>query len=238
MRLSGPITLPVVGTFDRRWLLAAGGAVAVVVGAAYLRQRANPAVVPEVDPATGSEADGGLYENPAPVTQDDAGAGQFWTVHAWVEDVAQRLGQLYEPSWVVTVLGRWLAGQPLTNDEADLVRSALALRGDPPGGAPPIILTGPGRIEETDPTRYPVPDYDTTPPGFPGDLGGGTRTRDPIYAESAPPVPSRQRTYTTTDGDSTSRIAALYGMSQTELLAANPGLTAGTLSGGRTIIIG
>jgi LysM domain-containing protein len=143
------VKLPVVGTVDRhRAYLIGGGAAATVVLVLWWRRRqANAA--PVVDPATGQvlATDTGSYTNPNPVfdnggtvTGEGVRTNADWSVDAQTKLVATG----YDPELVSSVIGKMLAGVPLTATEMDLAQQVLAFAGQPPQGMPALRMVASG----------------------------------------------------------------------------------------------
>ncbi len=145
--MADQIEVPAIGRVDRKYLY---GAIALVVGivgyAWWNRSRAEATTV--VDPATGSEdpATGGAYVNPRPVTSTVDQTGDVIDTNAeWTQAVTARLSTMfYDSQFIATTLGRYLGRQPLTADEADLIRTAWAFEGKPPDGPDSFTLSNTG----------------------------------------------------------------------------------------------
>ncbi len=206
------VKLPGLGPVDRKWLVIAGAGGVILVGYMWLRRRANNAAAGAVDPATGSVGDTG-FNNPVPGasgsdTIDNTTPGTITTNAQWVNDAATRLGDLYDAQFVIATLGKYLDGQPLTHDEANLVRSAWAVSGHPPVGDPPIILS-----QTTSTPGGPTP---TPPPGS----TTGTTTDGKVYvtvvAYKSPNPPWNS---------TLSGIASHEHTTVAHLLALNPSIT-------------
>lgn len=146
--------LPVIGTVERRWVLAGAALVAGIVGYAYYKRRQSSAAAAAtaIDPATGlpytaeSMSAGGSYSNPNPGAVGAAtvtGTTQITTDAQWSQQVLQQLAGIIDTTALATALGKYLAGQPLTTDESLWIRTAWALVGHPPGNQQ-IILVGSG----------------------------------------------------------------------------------------------
>jgi hypothetical protein len=78
--------------------------------------------------------------NPGPGAFVPSPSNATWSANA----IAALTGEGFDPVTVTTAIGLYLAGQPLTQDEYDIVTGALALEGQPPNGAPPPILNNGG----------------------------------------------------------------------------------------------
>lgn len=194
--LSGDVKLPVIGPTSKRVILWGGVAVVVIVGAAYVyrgRRAKAGGDVAVVDPATGT-AVGGAYVNPAPSRTVDSSIndqGLITTDDQWVNAVAPKLISAgWDAQFVYLVLGKYLAGQALTQDEASVIRAAWGLQGKPPSQRE-IILA-----------------QDTSQPG---------NTPSPTPAPTPAPAPPAEVIYTFKSGDTLGRVAALYGMSTWDL---------------------
>lgn len=93
----------------------------------------TPSLYSYYDPATGQLINAGLG------TTSPTAPG---TSLAWVQQAtAYLVGQGWDALLVTTALGKYLAGQPLTQQEQDAVNAAIAAEGAVPGGAPPIKQT-------------------------------------------------------------------------------------------------
>jgi hypothetical protein len=162
------VTLPVLGTVQRRWVFVGGAAVAVVVGYAYLARRRRQADV-TYDPATGTPTSGGTYVNPNPGADGSSGPidstpDSIDTNDAWTRVVLTDLvGLGWDPQFAALALGKYLAGTPVTPEELQVIRTAWGLRGRPPQGAPEPLLaptgppaTQPPAVEPTQPPSGPI----------------------------------------------------------------------------------
>jgi len=156
------VTLPLVGTVQRRWVYVGVGAVALVVGYSYLAARRRAQTGPVLDPSTGALADSGAYINPNPGAEGssstvDSTPDSIDTNDAWVRVVLADLAGLDWPtSFAASALGKYLAGAPVTTDELNLIRTAWGLRGKPPQGAPEPLLAPSGGPPSTPPTDQPI----------------------------------------------------------------------------------
>lgn len=162
--MTDPVTVPGTGQQVSRRNLVVGGVVAVglVLGViVYRHKRATSAAnaTPTVDTTTGSTlAADGSYQNPNPVrTQDntvDLTGNQVTTNAQWTQYALAQMGN-WDPSFVQVALGLFLADQPLTSDQATVVRTAEGLAGPPPEGHHVIIMASttstPGTTPTTDP---------------------------------------------------------------------------------------
>jgi LysM repeat protein len=210
------INLPGVGSVPKTGLYVAGAVVVGVVGYAYWKRRQSAAVA--VDTTTGSVGGSDAFTNPNPGasgsdTVDVSGSsGKPTTNDAWANAALEALGGFYDGPFVVTTLGKYLSGQPLTADEAQLVRSAWAFVGHPPEDKP-ILLAGGGST-----------------PGTPGPVGtpGPEPSPAPLPSPSPPatnPSPSPAvRTYVIRSGDTLFGIASRYHVSESTLYTRNAGV--------------
>lgn len=154
-----------VGKVPRRVVIIGGAAVVVIVGYAYVyRSRIGKPATPVVDPALGSIGGDGSYTNPAPHTTvpgtiDTTGGEGILTNDQWGTAVISDLSGLWDATFVAVAIGRYLAGEPLTTDEANVVRTAWARRGHPPQGNIGIVLVQSNSTPGTPnpPSRDPQP---------------------------------------------------------------------------------
>lgn len=130
------VNVPGVGPAQRKWVLAGGALVAGIVGYAYLK-RSRQAAAAEVTPPTPSELP------PADLAGVSTGGGttstglKFITTNAeWSQDATDKLVALgYDAVAVSTALGKYLANQFVTAQEAQYIYTAIALSGHPPVGS-------------------------------------------------------------------------------------------------------
>lgn len=184
--MSAEVELPAVGKVQRKWVIA-GGAVAVVIAAWWWMRRGDQAEAAAVaqeaqyanDAITGTIGASG-YSNPNPgaVGYDsvDTGTNEIDTAPEWSNQVTGILSELgYEPGFVASTLGKYLSSQPLTAEEANLVQTAWAYAGKPPGGPSTFTLAGGGSTpgggtpdpspapHDLPPRKPPAADPDTNP---------------------------------------------------------------------------
>jgi len=161
------VDIPGVGPVERRYVI---GGVAVAAGIAafvWLRRR-NASAADQtqglIDPLTGlpysseNQAPTG-YVNPNPVQSTvDSTTGTIKTNAEWTTDVIGKLGNIgMDASFVGTVLGKYLASQPLTLEEAAVVRTAWAFSGKPPQGPDNFTLSGGSSTPGVPPPHDPAP---------------------------------------------------------------------------------
>lgn len=144
------VNVPAVGKVDRKWVLAGGAAVAGIVVYAYWRRSQAPAVEPgseeqledagyvpsdwSPDAFVGATAPGGeTYDPQLPLESVTTNAE--WSQR--VVDLLEGVG--YERNKAAATVGKYLSGQPLDTTEKLIIQTALALLGNPPAGALPII---------------------------------------------------------------------------------------------------
>jgi hypothetical protein len=164
--MADQVNVPKVGPVDKKWVLVAVAGGATFVGIMWWRrfQASKSAGAAVVDPATGSVGASGSYLNPAPVVANDTvnqPPAAAATNQEWTQRVIADLGNIgLDASFVSAVIGKYLAGQQVTNDEASVIRQAWAFEGKPPGG-PSFINLGTGSSTPGTTTPPPV----TIPPG-------------------------------------------------------------------------
>lgn len=218
------VDLPVIGEVETRWLWVAGAAVAGIVGYAWwARSRGGPIGADvTVDPATGAGEDGGGRPlSPPPGGTVDLTDGSINTNEEWANEVVQRLGEVgYEPGFVATAVGKYLARQPLNPDEVDVVRTAWALVGRPPESPPPITET-PEPEPEPEPDPEPDPDPDPEPSG--GGSGGGFKVA-PVKTKKKYVTVVKFTTNNPPWNSTLSGIAARKGTTVSKLMKINPSI--------------
>lgn len=155
------VTLPAVGTVQRRWVVVGGVAVAGAVAYAYMKRRKRGTTVTGYETTTGTPAlpsDG--YQNPAPTsppsgTVVDGDTPEITSNGQWSAAAVDALAAIgMEPGYVARILGRYLDEQQLTAVEADVVRQAYAMVGYPPHMVALKVI----------PSTQPPPPGDTPPP--------------------------------------------------------------------------
>ena len=142
------VDVPGVGRVERKYVWG-GLAVAASIAAWYwwrarMASSSSTSSTTDpnaIDPLTGlpfsAEQNGNTgFVNPNPVTSIDTRTGNGINDNqAWTADVIEKLGNVgQDPAFVSGVLGKYLAEQPLTSEEANLVRMAWAFSGKPPQG--------------------------------------------------------------------------------------------------------
>lgn len=173
--LQGEIELPVVGSVDKKVLLAVGGGIGVFVVWQYVKARQGAAAegepvdpgfedggtLPGVDGAVRPGGDYGLPDGDG----SSGGAGSVddygfrgTTNSQWTQYASAKLAvdDRWPYSTVVEALGAYLAGRPLTTAQIRIVESAIAVAGSPPvgyhvpipGGDVPILVA-PGGVSAT-----------------------------------------------------------------------------------------
>lgn len=159
------VHVPGVGDVERKYVWYGLGTAGLIAIWYWWRQRTSSASTSSttdpnaIDPLTGlpysAEQSGNTgYVNPNPVTAIDTTTGNGITTNqAWVADVIDKLGNIgQDPAFVGAVLGKYLASQPLTLEEAAVVRMAWAFSGKPPQGPNNFTLATGGSTPGTTPT--------------------------------------------------------------------------------------
>jgi hypothetical protein len=142
------VNVPAVGKVDRKWVFAGLAAAAGIVVYAYWRASQAPA---EEAPGEGDEyAAGDSYTPDAYIGATQPG-GETYDPNAtetnvpttnaeWSQRVIDALESVgYERSNAAQTVGKYLAGQPLNTAEKLTIQVAIAMLGNPPAGAIPII---------------------------------------------------------------------------------------------------
>jgi hypothetical protein len=152
MALDGSIDLPLAGPVKKRHLAIGGAVVAGVVGYAWWKHFRSSDMPAEIDPGfadfsgglqtgTGGTTQPGIPWEPADGADPD---GLPPTTNAqWTQrgvDWMQNLG--FDPQLVATTLGKYLARVPVTQVEADIIRTVEGAIGKPPVGEYRIIMVG------------------------------------------------------------------------------------------------
>lgn len=128
---------------NRPWIIGAGALTAGVLGYAWWTRGQSEAA---------AAAERALAQIPGPVEEptDEPGfdiiggttTEQPATNDQWTSLAVERLvNQGWEGMAVQSALGKFLGRQPLSSAEADIVRAALAVAGQPPVGGPFSVIT-------------------------------------------------------------------------------------------------
>jgi hypothetical protein len=151
------VNVPGVGKVDRRWVFAGLAASAGVVVYAYWRRSQTAEVaapgegdqfVPEdwsPDAYIGATAPGGETYDPT-ISEEAVTTNAVWAQR--VVDLLEGVG--YDRNKAAATVGKYLSGQPLDATEKLIIQTAIALLGNPPAGALPII-TAPSTPTTTTP---------------------------------------------------------------------------------------
>lgn len=145
------VNLPVFGRTKRVYLYGAVAAVAVIAGYAYWKRAAGSGDTAEpsyyADLRTGSDTGSDAYEGADDSVSGTSGSSYYDSLPAvpttdqqWTAAVVNSL-TYYEPGYLYGVLGQYLARQPLSTDEATVIRAAWAAVGRPPGNQQIITAT-------------------------------------------------------------------------------------------------
>lgn len=177
------VNVPAVGKVKQSYVLIGGGLVAGLVGVAWWKRAHAPTASvtdPYADTRTGSNLPVDTAPNSGHITPTGP-SSTGWQAPAtdpeWAQQVVSTLSW-YEQGYVSATVGKYLAGQLLTPDEATLIREAWAQVGKPPGGQHIITsVTGP---------TQPVPPPPPTP--APGPRRPAPRPRP--YRTGPTPTPS------------------------------------------------
>jgi hypothetical protein len=150
------INVPAVGKVDRRWVLAGGAAVAGIILFTYWRNARAAGEEPigegetyagdqwTPDAYIGATAPGGETYDPGDIEDTTPTTNAEWSQR--VVDLLENVG--YDRNKAAATVGKYLSGQPLDATEKLIIQTAIALLGNPPAGALPII---PGPTPPTTP---------------------------------------------------------------------------------------
>lgn len=162
--MSETINVPKVGPVKKSYVLGAGGVVGAYVVYRYwsaANTGSSPPAAADYEPDTSSITQAGgapLASDRTGNTTDTSGTdGQITTNDQWTDRAVEKLTTIggWESRTVLTALGKFLARQPLTDQEALIVRAATAAAGQPPVGGPyPVVLVSGGH---TEPAKASVP---------------------------------------------------------------------------------
>jgi hypothetical protein len=164
------VNVPGIGKTNRTWVIGGLAAVAGIVIYAYMRRAGAQGPAPgsdeQLDQAgyipsdwspdayVGATQPGGETYDPSIVDQSPM------TNAEWSQRIVDLLeGVGYDRNKAAATVGKYLAGQPLDASEKLIIQTAIALLGNPPAGALPII-SAPATPTPTTPAP-------TTGPGAP-----------------------------------------------------------------------
>ena len=158
------VNVPAVGKVNRTWVLAGAAAVAGIVAYAYWRRSQAPGLEPgseeqledagyvpsdwSPDAYVGATAPGGETYDPQ-LPRESVTTNAEWSQR--IVDLLEGVG--YDRNKAAETVGKYLSGQPLDAAEKLIIQSALALLGNPPAGALPIISAP--STPSTNPTQPP-----------------------------------------------------------------------------------
>lgn len=182
------VEVPAVGKVKRTHLYVGAAAVAGIVGYAWYRRGiAGASEAPEglaTDPDGVGAAD---YENPgdyAPAGNSTYNAPALDIIDTnaeWAQAAGRTLTEYgYDPVLVSRALGKLLARQGQTTEEADASRAAKAYQGEPPVGGPWPIITG---LPTPNPSPNPAPPAAYKPPAV---RKHQPTNRDPVSLRTPP----------------------------------------------------
>lgn len=158
------VELPGIGRVNRQWVVAGGAVVITIVGVAWWRSRSSGQVEVVPDSTTGSDTGSNEYSNPNPVYSDSGTSALLapTTDAEWAQRVTDKL-TWFEPGYLSAILGKYLARQTLTTAEAEVVRTAWAYLGHPPGNQQILPVTTASTPGTTTPDPAPVTPAPVTP---------------------------------------------------------------------------
>lgn len=156
MQLTGQMDLPVVGSVDKRVVLAVGGLAAAFVGWRYWQARGSagydpaavdpgmedPGVLPSV---SGAVRDDGAYGLP---DGEEKGADSYGfkgtTDSQWTQYAASQLvaSDRWSYTDIVVALGKYTSGKALSRSEQEIVQAAIAVAGRPPEHPTAPVIPG------------------------------------------------------------------------------------------------
>jgi hypothetical protein len=166
MGLEGTVNLPGMGAVKKKYVAVAAGGIAAFV--LFMYWRASHAGTTAADPTATDYATEPAYEDgyssTAGLSSSTTPSGSVITNNVqWANAAVQALIDLgVDPLVAAAAIGAFLARMELTSAQADLVRQALALVGDPPVGTWVV------RVGTAPPDSGDEDDGTTTPPGSDG----------------------------------------------------------------------
>lgn len=147
------VNVPGIGKANRTWVIGGLAAVAGIVIYAYMRrssaQGPEPGSDEQLDAAgyipsdwspdayVGATRPGGETYDPSDVADTTPLTNAEWSQR--VVDLLEGVG--YDRNKAAATVGKYLSGQPLDASEKLIIQTAIALLGNPPAGALPILST-------------------------------------------------------------------------------------------------
>lgn len=158
MDMGGEVKLPAIGPVNKKVLIGIGSVAAVYVGYSYYKSRSgvvdttadptldpgyvDPGVLPSVSGAVSPDNSYGSGSSTSPTTDDYGFTGT--TNSQWTDFVSTRLVQ--SETWtytnIISALGNFLAGRPLSTADQQIVQAAIAVGGYPPVGSHVVVPGG------------------------------------------------------------------------------------------------
>ncbi len=147
------VNLPKLGKMNKKVVLPVVGVAAAYVGYRYWKARSTPADLSEDDPAY---EDAGTLPGVAGAVKPDNSYGggtggnggsnddDITTNSQWTRYAIQELAGSgrWDSGDVASALGNYLDRQPLTDDQATIVRAAIGVAGNPPVGTYYVVPGG------------------------------------------------------------------------------------------------
>jgi hypothetical protein len=156
--MSTTVDLPAVGKVKRQWAYAGGALLVGIVGYAWLSRRSTGGTGEIVsDPSNTTLPDGTfptVTTTTVPDNTDVIATNAQWTQRA-IEILAATGG--WDASFVATTLGKFLARRGLTPAEENVALAAVAALGQPPTGAPYMVIATPVAKPAPTPAAVPAP---------------------------------------------------------------------------------
>ncbi len=160
MSETGDVNVPKLGPMNKKVLAGVGVAAAGFVGWRYYQSRKDAAAAaadttdttdpgfqdPGVLPSVSGAVDGsGLFGDGTTTVPTSTDYGFTGTTNdQWTQYVATQLSQSDQWSYtdILTALGAYLAGRPLSAIQQQIVQAAIAIGGHPPVGNPVVVSGG------------------------------------------------------------------------------------------------
>lgn len=177
------VEVPKLGKVPKKPAILIVGAAAAYVGWRWFHARSTgtgavPVPVDTANTAAGAGVTG--YSNPGGIAaQADTGTGAPGDNQAWTAKAETDLSALgYDPQTVAAALAAYLASQPLTLDQQNIVRLAWAFEGKPPQNTNLAIIPA----QTPAPAPVPTPEPAPAPAPVPADPHAGQHLQPPQVA--------------------------------------------------------